>query len=125
MPHYGSALVLVIVFSGPARLAPRSAPAWRLGLGLGAFPLHDPAGDHHVGDPDGIVTRTVPRWSAIFLSQEFVTAAPPRASRKRVFVHVAKNAAPTAIAVRPAARVSARRLDLIETVFSCRAPASC
>ena len=48
----------------------------------------------------GIVTRTVRALVGDLLSQEFVTALRAKGlTEKRVFVHVAKNAAPTAIAV--------------------------
>ena len=48
----------------------------------------------------GIVTRTVRAWSAEILNQEFVQALRAKGfARARVFVHVVKNAAPTALAV--------------------------
>src|SRR5437667_11911 len=50
--------------------------------------------------PMGIVTRTVRALVGDLLSQEFVTALRAKGlTEKRVFAHVAKNAAPTAIAV--------------------------
>jgi peptide/nickel transport system permease protein len=50
--------------------------------------------------PMGIVARTVRALVGDLLSQEFVTALRAKGlTEKRVFVHVAKNAAPTGIAV--------------------------
>jgi peptide/nickel transport system permease protein len=50
--------------------------------------------------PMGIVARTVRALVGDLLSQEFVTALRAKGlTEVRVFVHVAKNAAPTAIAV--------------------------
>jgi len=50
--------------------------------------------------PMGIVARTVRALVGDLLSQEFVTALRAKGiSERRVFVHVSKNAAPTAIAV--------------------------
>ena len=72
VPHFWLAIVLVIIFA----------------VELGALP------------PMGIVARTVRALVGDLLSQEFVTALRAKGlTEVRVFVHVAKNAAPTAIAV--------------------------
>jgi peptide/nickel transport system permease protein len=101
MPHYWLGMVLVIVFSVQL--------GWLPAVGAG------PAGWawdwEHVKHlilpavtmsviPMGIVTRTVRALVGDLLSQEFVLALRAKGlSELRVFVHVAKNAAPTAIAV--------------------------
>jgi len=101
MPHYWLGMVLVIVFSVQL--------GWLPAVGAG------PAGWawdwEHVKHlilpavtmsviPMGIVTRTVRALVGDLLSQEFVLALRAKGlSEPRVFTHVAKNAAPTAIAV--------------------------
>src|SRR6266446_5089611 len=101
MPHYWLGMVLVIVFSVQL--------GWLPAVGAG------PAGWawdwEHVQHlilpavtmsviPMGIVTRTVRALVGDLLSQEFVLALRAKGlSEPRVFTHVAKNAAPTAIAV--------------------------
>ena len=101
MPHYWLGMVLVIIFSvqlgwlpavgaGPGRWAWDWAHIQYLVL---------PAVTMSV-IPMGIVARTVRALVGDLLSQEFVTALRAKGlTELRVFVHVAKNAAPTAIAV--------------------------
>ena len=101
MPHYWLGMVLVIIFS--------VILGWLPAVGMGSG---DWAWDwEHIKHlilpavtmsviPMGIVTRTVRALVGDLLSQEFVTALRAKGiSERRVFVHVAKNAAPTAIAV--------------------------
>ena len=114
MPHYWLGMVLVIVFSVQLGWLPA------VGAGPGGWAwdwehfqyLILPAVTMSV-IPMGIITRTVRALVGDLLSQEFVLALRAKGlTEKRVFVHVAKNAAPTAIAVMGlAARLSARRLD--------------
>jgi peptide/nickel transport system permease protein len=101
MPHYWLGMVLVIVFS--------VLLGWLPAVGAG------PAGWawdwEHVQHlilpavtmsviPMGIVARTIRALVGDLLSQEFVLALRAKGiSEARVFLHVAKNAAPTAIAV--------------------------
>src|SRR5689334_1340211 len=104
MPHYWLGMVLVIIFSVQL--------GWLPAVGAG------PGGsDRWVWDwahiqhlilpavtmsviPMGIVTRTVRALVGDLLSQEFVAALRAKGlGEARVFWHVAKNAAPTAIAV--------------------------
>ena len=101
MPHYWLGMVLVIVFSVQL--------GWLPAVGAG------PAGWawdwEHVQHlilpavtmsviPMGIVTRTVRALVGDLLSHEFVVALRAKGlTRRRVFRHVAKNAAPTATAV--------------------------
>ena len=102
MPHYWLGMVLVIVFSVILGWLPadRRRAGRRLGLGLGAYPLSDPAGRHHVGDPDGHRHPHRARAGRRILAQEFVLALRAKGlSDTRVFRHVVKNAAPTALAV--------------------------
>jgi peptide/nickel transport system permease protein len=101
MPHYWLGMVLVIVFS--------VLLGWLPAVGAG------PAGWawdwEHVKHlilpaitmsviPMGIVARTVRALVGDLLSQEFVLALRAKGiSEVRIFLHVAKNAAPTAVAV--------------------------
>lgn len=101
LPHYWLGMVLVIVFSVQL--------GWLPAVGAG------PAGWawdwEHIQHlilpavtmsviPMGIVTRTVRALVGDLLSHEFVTALRAKGlTRRRVFQHVAKNAAPTATAV--------------------------
>ena len=101
MPHYWLGMVLVIVFSVQL--------GWLPAVGAG------PAGWawdwEHIKHlilpavtmsviPMGIVTRTVRALVGELLSQEFVLALRAKGlSEPRVFAHVGKNVAPTAIAV--------------------------
>jgi peptide/nickel transport system permease protein len=104
VPHYWLGLVLTILFSIqlpwlPAMGAgPGDATAWAWDLAhLRHLVL--PAATLAV-IPMGIVTRTVRALVADTLSQEFVVALRARGlSAARVFGHVAKNAAPTVLAV--------------------------
>jgi peptide/nickel transport system permease protein len=101
MPHYWLGMVLVIVFSVQLGWLPA------VGAGPGGWAwdwehfqyLVLPAVTMSV-IPMGIVTRTVRALVGDLLSNEFVTALRAKGlTNRRVFVHVAKNAAPTAIAV--------------------------
>lgn len=101
MPHYWLGMVLVIVFSVTLGWLPA------VGAGSGAWAwdweharyLVLPALTMSV-IPMGIVTRTVRALVGDLLSQEFVAALRAKGlSERRVFAHVARNAAPTAIAV--------------------------
>jgi peptide/nickel transport system permease protein len=101
MPHYWLGMVLVIIFS----VWKGWLPAVGAGPGGWAWDWEHfrfmilPAVTMSV-IPMGIVTRTVRALVGDLLSQEFVTALRAKGlTEKRVFVHVAKNAAPTAIAV--------------------------
>ena len=101
MPHYWLGMVLVIIFSVQLGWLPA------VGIGPGDFAwdwahlqyLILPAVTMSV-IPMGIVTRTVRALVGDLLSQEFVLALRAKGlSEGRIFAHVAKNAAPTAIAV--------------------------
>ena len=100
-PHYWLGMVLVIIFSVLLNWLPA------VGIGPGGWAwdwehirhLILPAVTMSV-IPMGIVTRTVRALVGDLLSQEFVLALRAKGlSEARVFRHVAKNAAPTAIAV--------------------------
>ena len=103
-PHYWLGMVLVIIFSVqlgwlPAvGIAPGGSTGWAWDWAhLRHLVL--PAVTMSV-IPMGIVTRTVRALVGDLLSQEFVTALRSKGlTERRVFVHIAKNAAPTAIAV--------------------------
>ncbi len=104
MPHYWLGMVLVIIFSVllgwlPAVGAgPGGSADWTWDWAHIQF-LILPAVTMSV-IPMGIVTRTVRALVGDLLSQEFVTALRAKGlSEARVFRHIAKNAAPTAIAV--------------------------
>jgi peptide/nickel transport system permease protein len=101
MPHYWLGMVLVIVFSVQLGWLPA------VGAGPGGWAwnwehfqyLILPAVTMSV-IPMGIVTRTVRALVGDLLSHEFVTALRAKGlTKRRVFLHVAKNAAPTGIAV--------------------------
>src|SRR5882762_669190 len=101
MPHYWLGMVLVIVFSVQLGWLPA------VGAGPGGWAwdwehfrfMILPAVTMSV-IPMGIVTRTVRALVGDLLSQEFVTALRAKGlTEKRVFQHVLKNAAPTAVAV--------------------------
>jgi peptide/nickel transport system permease protein len=104
MPHYWLGMVLVIIFS--------VLLGWLPAVGAGPGGSSEWAWDWaHVQYlilpavtmsviPMGIVTRTVRALIADLLSQEFVTALRAKGlPEARVFTHIAKNAAPAAIAV--------------------------
>lgn len=104
IPHYWLGLVLTIVFS--IKLA--WFPAMGAGPGGSNEWLWDYAHLRHLVLPAltlsvipmGIITRTVRALVADMLQQEFVTALRARGlSARAVFRHVAKNAAPTVLAV--------------------------
>jgi peptide/nickel transport system permease protein len=104
IPHYWLGMVLAIIFSVelgwlPSMGAgPNGAAAWRWtaddaahvvlpAITMAAIPL-------------GIITRTVRAVVAEILGHEFVQALRAKGlSQRRVFLHVVKNAAPTALAV--------------------------
>jgi peptide/nickel transport system permease protein len=101
MPHYWLGMVLVIIFSVQLGWLPA------VGIGPGGWAwdwthmqyLILPAVTMSV-IPMGIVTRTVRALVGDLLSHEFVLALRAKGlAKRRVFLHVAKNAAPTAIAV--------------------------
>jgi peptide/nickel transport system permease protein len=101
MPHYWLGMVLVIIFSVQLGWLPA------VGAGPGGWAwdwahfqyMVLPAVTMSV-IPMGIVARTVRALVGDLLSQEFVTALRAKGlTEMRVFLHVAKNAAPTAIAV--------------------------
>jgi peptide/nickel transport system permease protein len=101
MPHYWLGMVLVIVFSVQLGWLPA------VGAGPGGWAwdwehiqfLILPAVTMSV-IPMGIVTRTVRALVGDLLSHEFVIALRAKGlTKRRVFQHVAKNAAPTATAV--------------------------
>ena len=101
MPHYWLGMVLVIIFSVQLGWLPA------VGIGPGGWAwdwthiqyLILPAVTMSV-IPMGIVTRTVRALVGDLLSHEFVLALRAKGlTKRRVFLHVAKNAAPTAIAV--------------------------
>jgi peptide/nickel transport system permease protein len=101
MPHYWLGMVLVIVFSVQLGWLPA------VGIWGGAWAwdwdhlqyLILPAVTMSV-IPMGIVTRTVRALVADLLSHEFVVALRAKGlTKRRVLAHVAKNAAPTTMAV--------------------------
>lgn len=104
VPHYWLGMVLVIVFSSqlawlPATgMGPDGSSGWTLdGAHLAHLAL--PAITMSV-IPMGIVARTTRALVAEILSQDFVGALRAKGlSESGVFTHVARNAAPTAIAV--------------------------
>jgi peptide/nickel transport system permease protein len=101
MPHYWLGMVLVILFSVQLGWLPA------VGAGPGGWAwdwnhfqyIILPAVTMSV-IPMGIVTRTVRALVGDLLSQEFVLALRAKGLNElRIFAHVAKNAAPTAIAI--------------------------
>jgi peptide/nickel transport system permease protein len=104
VPHYWLGLVLTIVFSIllPWLPAMGAGPGDSVGWAWDLAHLRHlvlPAATLAV-IPMGIVTRTVRALVAETLGQEFVVALRARGlSAARVFLHVAKNAAPTVLAV--------------------------
>ena len=104
LPHYWLGMVLVIIFSVelnwlPAVGAgPSGSGAWEWDWAHMRF-LVLPAITTSV-IPMGIITRTVRALTGDILSQDFVEALRAKGLREtRVFRHVLKNAAPTALAV--------------------------
>jgi len=101
MPHYWLGMVLVIVFSVILGWLPA------VGAGPGGWAWDWAHVQHLILPavtmsviPMGIVSRTVRALVGDLLSQEFVLALRAKGlSEKRVFQHVLKNAAPTAVAV--------------------------
>jgi peptide/nickel transport system permease protein len=101
MPHYWLGMVLVIIFSVQLGWLPA------VGAGPGGW-AWDWAHIQHLilpavtmsVIPMGIVTRTVRALVGDLLSHEFVAALRAKGlTNRRVFLHVAKNAAPTTVAV--------------------------
>jgi len=104
VPHYWLGMVLVIIFSAnlnwlpPTGAGPDGSVAWRPDLEHLRY-LILPAVTTSV-IPMGIVTRTVRALTGDILSQDFVEALRAKGLREtKVFRHVIKNAAPTALAV--------------------------
>ena len=104
VPHYWLGLVLTIVFS----IKLNWLPAMGAGPGGSAGWLWDVAHMRHLVLPAltlavipmGIITRTVRALVAETLNQEFVVSLQARGlGATRVFRHVARNAAPTVLAV--------------------------
>jgi peptide/nickel transport system permease protein len=104
VPHYWLGMVLVIIFSVQLGWLPAVGAGPN---GSGSFALDWehlrymilPAITTSV-IPMGIVTRTVRALTGDILSQDFVEALRAKGLREtRVFLHVIKNAAPTALAV--------------------------
>jgi peptide/nickel transport system permease protein len=101
MPHYWLGMVLVIIFSVQLGWLPA------VGAGPGGWAWDWAHLQHLVLPavtmsviPMGIVTRTVRALVGDLLGQEFVTALRAKGlTEARVFVHIARNVAPTAIAV--------------------------
>jgi peptide/nickel transport system permease protein len=104
LPHYWLGMVLVIIFSVELNWLP-AVGAGPNGSGAWAWDwdhlryLILPAITTSV-IPMGIITRTVRALTGDILSQDFVEALHAKGLREtRVFRHVIKNAAPTALAV--------------------------
>jgi peptide/nickel transport system permease protein len=101
VPHYWLGMVLVIIFSVQLGWLPA------VGAGPGGWTWDWAHLQHLVLPavtmsviPMGIVTRTVRALVGDLLGQEFVTALRAKGlTERRVFVHIARNVAPTAIAV--------------------------
>ncbi len=101
VPHYWLGMVLVIIFSVnlnafPAMgAAPGAHPGWLEQLRYMMLPALTLA-----AMPMGIVTRSVRALVAETLGMDYVTALVARgATPFDIFLHIAKNAAPTALAV--------------------------
>jgi peptide/nickel transport system permease protein len=101
MPHYWLGMVLVILFSVQLGWLPAvgTAPGdWAWDWAHLQYLVLPAATMSMI--PMGIVTRTVRALVGDLLSQEFVLALRAKGlGEDRIFLHVAKNAAPTAIAV--------------------------
>jgi peptide/nickel transport system permease protein len=101
VPHYWLGMVLVIIFSVQLGWLPA------VGAGPGGWAWDWAHLQHLVLPavtmsviPMGIITRTVRALVGDLLGQEFVTALRAKGlTERRVFVHIARNVAPTAIAV--------------------------
>ena len=104
VPHYWLGMMLVVIFSVYLNVLPA--------MGAGAGGSADWAWDYeHMkfmilpaltlsAIPTGIITRTLRALVADILSREFVTALAAKGiSQRAIFLHVVKNAAPTALAV--------------------------
>ena len=104
VPHYWLGMVLVIIFSVQLNWLPAvgMSPGGSTGWSWDWAHLQHlilPAVTMSV-IPMGIVTRTVRALVGDLLSQEFVAALRAKGlTDRRVFLHIAKNAAPTTIAV--------------------------
>jgi len=104
VPHYWLGLVLVIIFS----VELNALPAMGMGPGGSRAWAWDAAHMRHLilpvitlsVIPMGIITRTVRATVAEIRNQEFVQALEAKGLRKhQVLRHIAKNAAPTVLAV--------------------------
>src|SRR5262249_30429198 len=101
MPHYWLGMVLVIIFSVQLGWLPA------VGAGPGGWAWDWEHATHMILPavtmsviPMGLITRTVRALVGDLLSQEFVLALRAKGlSKARIFVHVAKTAAPTILAV--------------------------
>ena len=104
VPHYWLGMMLVVVFSVYLNVLPA------MGAGAGGSADWTWDFDHMKfmilpaltlsAIPTGIITRTLRALVADILSREFVTALAAKGLSQRViFLHVVKNAAPTALAV--------------------------
>lgn len=104
VPHYWLGMVLVIVFSVTLGVLPA------MGAGEGGSATWEWDYDHVKymilpaltlsAIPTGIITRTLRALVADILSREFVVALMAKGlSQRAIFLHVVKNAAPTALAV--------------------------
>ena len=104
VPHYWLGMVLVIIFAvilgwlPPTGAGPGGSEAWRWDWAHVQH-LILPAVTMSV-IPMGIIARTVRALVAEILSQEFIAGLRAKVlSEARIFLHVVKNAAPTALAV--------------------------
>ena len=104
VPHYWLGMVLVIIFAvilgwlPPTGAGAGGSEAWRWDWAHVQY-LILPAVTMSV-IPMGIIARTVRALVAEILSQEFVAGLRAKGlSEARIFMHVVKNAAPTALAV--------------------------
>ena len=104
VPHYWLGMMLVVIFSVYLNVLPA--------MGAGAGGSADWTWDYDhmkfmslpaltlTAIPTGIITRTLRALVADILSREFVTALAAKGiSQRAIFLHVVKNAAPTALAV--------------------------
>jgi len=104
VPHYWLGMVLVIIFAAilgwlpPTGAGPGGSEEWRWDWAHVQH-LILPAVTMSV-IPMGIIARTVRALVAEILSQEFIAGLRAKGlSEARIFLHVVKNAAPTALAV--------------------------